>query len=171
MFVTAFTIGVYCITYDKKFISVKAIFLNPMTISLVVAIIIYVCKWHFPKVLGDAVAILGKMTTPVCMHVLGMRLASVSLKNLFIRPFVYIVCGVKLVAFPLLAYLLVRFIPFFFDFFKQSILILSAAPSAAVILSLAELHECEQELTSNVVLLTTILCVVTLPVISLMKDV
>lgn len=51
--------------------------------------------------------------------------------------------------------------------FKSCILILSAAPSGAIILSLAELHDTEQELCANVVLLTTILCVITIPLLLL----
>lgn len=171
MCVLAVTLGVFALTNDKKYISIKSAILNPMFLGVVAGVIIYVSKWHFPTVLGNAVEILSKMTTPVCMHILGMRLASVSLIELIRRPFVYVTCLFKLIVFPLFAYLLVRFIPFFDDVFKGTILVLSGAPSAAVILSLAELYQCEQELTSNVVLLSTILCVVTLPVISLLKGV
>lgn len=35
-------------------------------------------------------------------------------------------------------------------------------------LSLAELHECQQDFADNVVLLTTILCVLTIPLMSML---
>lgn len=82
-------------------------------------------------------------------------------------PFAYVVCALKLVVFPLAAYLCVVFLPFLSETFKACMLLLSAAPSGAIILSLAELHECEQELAANVVLLTTILSVVTVPLLML----
>ena len=45
---------------------------------------------------------------------------------------------------------------------------LSAAPSGAIILSLAELHGCEQKLSANVVLLTTLCSLMTLPLMLLL---
>ena len=69
---------------------------------------------------------------------------------------------------PLVAYGIVLLIPGLDETFRDCMLILSAAPSAAVILSLAELHRCEQELSANVVLLTTLASIVTLPLLSLL---
>ena len=79
-------------------------------------------------------------------------------------PFAYVGSGIKLVAYPLFAFLCVRFVPGLDDTFKACVLVLSAAPSAAVVLSLAELHRCEQENSAAVLLLSTLLCVITLPV-------
>lgn len=162
-----FTVGVFLITNDRRYISPKAALLNPTTLSVLAALPLYLLQIHFPAQLNDTVALLGKMTTPLCMLILGMRLASVSLKNLFTRPFAYVVCLLKLLVFPLFTFLCVRFLPFFDTTFKVSLLVLCAAPSAAVILSLAELHECEQELSANVTLLTTLLSIFTVPLILL----
>lgn len=49
---------------------------------------------------------------------------------------------------------------------KTTVVVLSMTPAGAIIESLAELHECEQELAANVVLLTTILSVITIPVMT-----
>lgn len=158
-----FTVGVFLITNNKKYMSIKAAILNPTTISLVIALPLYFYGIKFPDQLSSVVSLLGKMTTPLCMIVLGMRLATVDIKKLFTRPFVYVVCLLKLVVFPLFAYVLVYFIPYFDDVFKTCLFVLSCAPCGAVILSLAELHDCEQELTANIVLVTTILSIVTIP--------
>jgi predicted permease len=105
------------------------------------------------------------------MHAyLGMRLETVKITELFKRPFVYVTSFIKLFVFPLVAYLLVYFLPFLDEEFKSSIFILSGAPCAAVILSLAELYNTEQELSANVVLVSTILCVVTLPILTVILD-
>ena len=162
-----FTLGVFMITNQRKYISVKSALLNPTTIAVLIALPLYLLKIQLPDFLGSAVSLLGKMTTPLCMLILGMRLTTVSFKKLFTRPFAYIVCFLKLIVFPLFAYLSVLFMPFFDNTFKTSLLVLSAAPSAAVILSLAELHECEQELSANVTLLTTLFSIVTIPLMLL----
>ena len=168
--IMGFTVGVYALTTNKNFMSLYQALYNQGTISLGIAVIIYLAEWIFPKVLGDAVSLLAKMSTPLCMHILGMRLATVNILDLFKRPFVYITCFLKLFVFPLISYLIVYFLPFLDEEFKASIFILSGAPCATVILSLAELHNTEQELSANVVLVSTIFCVVTLPILTIILD-
>ena len=170
MTIMAFTIGVYALTTNKQFMSLFSALYNQGTITLAIAVIIYLAEWHFPKILGDAVSLLAKMSTPLCMHILGMRLATVNLLDLFKRPFVYVTSFLKLFVFPCVAYLIVYFLPFFDEEFKASIFILSGAPCAAVILSLAELHQTEQELSANVVLVATITCVITLPILTIILN-
>ena len=171
MTIMAFTIGVYALTTNKQYMSIFSALYNQGTISLAIGIIIYLTEWHFPTIFGDAVSLLARTSTPLCMQILGIRLATVNLYELFTRPFVYATTFIKLIVFPLFAYLIVRFIPSFDEEFKASILILSGAPSAAVILSLAELYNCEQELSANVVLVSTILCVISLPFLTFILDV
>lgn len=163
----AFTLGVFLITLNKKYISIKAAILNPTSIAIIVAVPLYIFKIHFPKEIASTISLLGSMTTPVCMIILGLRLSAMNLKQLFLEPFAYLTCALKLIAFPLLAYLIVYFIPGLDSTFKTCIFVLSAAPSGATILSLAELHQTEQELCANVVLLATISCLITIPLLML----
>ena len=165
-----FTVGVYALTTDKHYMSPFSALYNQCTISFVIGVILYLAEWHFPKLLGDAVSLLSKMSTPLCMNLLGMRLASVNMLDLFRRPFVYITCIFKLFIFPLFCYLLVYFIPFLDEEFKSSIFILSGTPCASCILSLAELHNTEQELSANVLLVTTIVCIITLPILTIILN-
>lgn len=163
-----FTVGVFMITRKKQFVSLRAAILNPTTLSAMAAIPLYLLRITFPAVIGDTVALLAKMSTPVCMFILGKRLASMNLKSVFSQPFAYGVCALKLIVFPLFAYLCVAFLPWFDRTFRVCLYVLSAAPSASVILSLAELHGCEQKLSANVVLLTTLFSVVTIPLMLLL---
>lgn len=167
MNVLVFTVGVFMITKKKEYMSVRSVLLNPTSIAIYVALPMYFCGIHFPQEFGNSVALLGKMTTPICMLVLGMRLAATNLKVIFTRPFAYVVCMLKLFVYPLFAYACVSAVPFFDQTFRVCVLALSATPSAAVILSMAELHECEQELSANVVLLTTLFSVITIPLVLL----
>jgi len=162
-----FTVGVFLLTNNKKYVSVKSAILNPTTLSALVAVPLFLFRVSFPDEISSVITLLGRMTTPICMVVLGMRLGSVSLKKLFTRPFVYVVCLMKLIVFPLFAYACVYFLPFADDVFKVSMLVLSSTPTAAVVLSLAELHECEQELSANVVLVTTLFSLVSIPLLML----
>lgn len=165
MNIIVFSIGVFMITGDRKYMSLRAIICNPTTIAIFIAMPLYILGVQLPTAAADGVSLMGKMTTPLCMIVLGMRLASSDLKAVFTRPFAYVASALKLLAYPLFAYLAVLFMPWFDNTFKICILVLSAAPTGAIVLSLSEIHECEQELSANVVLLTTLLSVITAPLI------
>lgn len=164
-----FTMGVFCLTNDKKYISVKSAILNPATFSILVALPLYFfgVKQYLPELLTGGIALLGNMTTPLCMIILGIRLATVSLKKLFTRPVIYLVCALKLIIFPLFCFCSIYFIPLDFAF-KASILILSSVPCASIILNLAEMHRSGTELAANCVLLTTLLCFLTIPLLVLL---
>ena len=167
MNLVVFTLGVYLITRDRHYMSLKAAILNPTTLTILFTLPFYFLNIHLPVSILDNLALLGRVTTPLCMMVLGMRLAAVDLKQLFSQPFAYVGSLLKLVVYPLLAYGMVYFIPGLDTPFKTCVLVLSAVPSAAIVLSLAELHRCEQENAASVRLMSTLLCVVTIPLVML----
>lgn len=158
-----FTIGMYLITNDRQFVSFKGALLNPTSVSVYVALALYLLRIKFPPTVGNMMSLLSKMSTPLCMIVLGMRLASMDFKAIFAQPFAYVVCLLKLVVYPLFVLLLVWFLPFLDELTKVCAYVLSAAPCAAIVLNIAELHNCEQKLCANVVLLTTMLSIITIP--------
>ncbi len=169
MNVLLFTFGVFCLTGDKKYISIKAALKNPTAIGLYVALPLYVfgLKRFLPQALMGAVSTLSGMTAPLCMIILGIRLASAPLKDIFTNKLVYPAIALKLVAFPLFAYGMVYFLPFT-NAFKSSILILAAAPAGSVILNLAEMHHGETKMAANILLLSTVFCFVTIPLLVLL---
>lgn len=161
-----FTAGVYCLTKDKKFLKFKSAIFNPATFGFVIALPLYLfgAKNWLPDLLKGGISLLGSMTTPICMIILGIRLATVSFKKLFCRPFIYLICFGKLIVFPLFCYLAVYFLPVD-NAFKLSILVLSGVPCASVILNMAEIYKSETELSANCVLLSTLLCLFTMPLL------
>jgi predicted permease len=166
MNVLVFTVGVFCLTNDKKFMTIKSAIFNPSVAGLVIGLPLYIfgVKNYLPTIVTSAVQLLGNMTTPMCMFILGIRLATVSFKKLFTRPIMYVICALKLIVFPLFCYFAVYFIPFDYSF-KASILILSSVPCASVILNMAEMHHAEEELSANCVLVSTLFCFLTIPLL------
>ena len=164
-----FSMGVYCLTGNKKYMTIKAAILNPSTLGFCIGLPIYIFGLgkYIPDMLINSVDLLGRMTTPLCMLILGIRLATVPLKRLFTRPIIYVLCVSKMILFPLFGFLLVYFLPLS-EAFKASVLILSAVPCASIILNMAELHHSETELAANCVLVTTLLCFLTIPIMTLL---
>lgn len=168
-----FTVGVFCLTGNKKFLSLKSLLLNPTTISTAVAIPLFIFGVG-PLMAGaglsfitDALGLLGGVTTPLCMIILGIRLTTVRFRSLFTRPIVWLACLAKLILFPLFCYLAVYFLPLDTTL-KASVLVLSSVPCASVVFNLAEIHRGESELAANCLLVSTLVCFLTIPLLALL---
>ncbi len=169
MNVLVFTMGVYCLTNDRKYMSVRSALMNPTLFGFALAIPLYLsgAKNYLPRQALDAVELLGRMSTPLCMFILGIRLAQSPVKRVFAQPLVYAVSLSKLVAFPLFCFAAVSFLPLSMPI-KASVVILSATPCASIILSLAELHGSGAEFSANCLLMSTLLCFLTIPLFTLL---
>ena len=167
--ILAWTVGVFTLTGEKRYISLRAAFLNPTVLSVAAGLVLYILKaktW-LPALLQDGFRTIGAMSTPLCMLILGIRLATMDFRKLFTTPLVWLIAAGKLLVFPLFCYLLVLSFPFD-PVFRGSILILAATPCASILLNLAEIHHNGQELAANCALLTTLLSVATIPLLSLL---
>ena len=165
----SWTIAVFTLTGEKKYISLRAALINPSVIAAAVGFVLYLlhAKNWLPTLLQDGFRSLGNMSTPLCMVILGIRLATMDFKSLFTTPLVWLISAGKLLVFPLFCYLLV--LPFPLDpVFKGAILILAATPCASILLGLAEIHHSGQELAANCALLSTLLSILTIPLLSLL---
>lgn len=169
MNVLVFTVGVYCLTGKKESMTIKAAVINPTILALLFSLPLYMLGAgnYTPELIKKALTLLSDMTTPLCMMILGMRLAKTSLKTLFCRPFVYGICLCKLLLYPLFCWAVTCFLPVS-DAFKSALLILSAAPCASIILNMAEMYKSETENAANCVMLSTLLCFMTIPIITLL---
>ncbi len=165
-----FTMGVFALTQDKKYISFKSAVCNPTMLGLVIGLPLHFLDAgrFLPSVLLGGAELLANMTMPLCMMILGVRLANVVFHRLFTRPFVYVICAGKLLLFPLFCYAIVSIFPFFDYAFRASMLILAGTPCAVIIFNLAEIHHKEEELAANCVLVSTLLCVLTIPLLTLL---
>ncbi len=160
MSVLSWTAASYIITQNRKYISIRKLFLNPAMLSMLFTIPIWVAGFQLPAQLDSTVTLLGKMTTPLCMLVLGMRLGTVRLLPIFTSGLSYFVIGIKQLAMPLLVFLVTLVLPLD-TVTKQTMFILAATPVASVVLNFAEMLGEGQETAANVVLLGTLLSILT----------
>lgn len=165
--ILGWSVASYIISRDKKYISVKKILLNPATIALAIAIPFFVFSIEIPTLIDGAIVLFAKMTTPLCMLIMGMRLACASFKKVFLAPSQYLIIAIKQVIVPLLTFLILLPLPID-ERMKASIYILMACPVASVVLSFSEMIGEGQESASSLVLLGTALSAITIPVMSLL---
>lgn len=161
------TIGSMIMSLDKKYLSLKMIFFNPSMIGIYIALPLFFTCTKIPSELDTVVTILAKMTTPLCMLILGMRLATSSFKVVFGNYKTYIFVFVKQIIMPILMFLIIWWMPLDLAV-KQTLVILASAPIASVVLNFSEMVKKGQEDAASLVLLGTILCILTMPLMTLL---
>jgi predicted permease len=170
------TVGVYMITKDKGNISLKKVLLNPTIIAVFIGALYFfivkrpivelaskgsVLENALTKIMGSLDQV-GNMVTPLSMFVIGMRLANVKMKQLFLNKWAYVVCVMKLAVMSCVSVLLVVFLPVSVVV-KYVIFFLFSMPSATSSALFAVKFGGDSDSASIFVLLTTILCILTIP--------
>ncbi len=167
MNIIIFTMGIFALTGKKQYMSLKSAVFNPAVIGFGIGFALYLLNAgrYIPDLVTNGVDLVGKMTTPLCMMILGIRLATIPFRDLFKKPMVYLVCAGKLLIYPLFCFAALYFVPID-PLIKSTILVLSSTPCASVVFNLAEMHGSETELSANCMLLSTLLCFLTIPLIT-----
>lgn len=160
------TIASAIISNDVKYMKVHKALLNPAVLSLIVAIPLFVTETKLPSQLNNMVTLLGKMSLPMCMLIMGMWLATMELKNLFNDKMQYFIIFVKQIVMPVIALLIFMALPVA-PYLKRTMFILSASPVASVVLNFSEMIGEGQKTAANLVLLGTLSSVITIPLLML----
>ena len=167
MNIFGWTVASAIISGDTRYVSVKKILLNPTMICTAIALVLFVTQLPIHPELDNLISITGKMSTPLSMIIMGMRLATMKFSSLFTNLRVYFTIAVKQLVMPLVAFALLYFMPVSFDV-KAVLFIIAACPVASVVLNYSELVGEGQREAANMVLLGTILSVVTLPIMMML---
>lgn len=160
------TMGSYMITGDKKYISFKKLLFNPPVLALFVALPLFFAKVALSPTLMSGVTAAAKTTAPLCMLILGMRFATVEKKEFFTDKLLYVTAAFKLLIFPMLSFLLTHWLPIAFEM-KATLFILCCCPSASIVQNLCEIYNSGQKLAANIVLMSTLLTIITIPLMLL----
>ena len=166
MNVIAWTVGSAIISRDSSYVSLKKIFINPAMLGTVLALILFVFEIPIQKDLINMITVAAKMSTPISMIILGMRLATMDLKKIFSNYRMYLTVLAKQFLMPLIAFILVYFLPLSEEI-RFTLFIICACPVASIVLNFSEIIGEGQSEAANMVILSTILSIVTLPLMAL----
>lgn len=167
MNIIGWTLGAAIISQNLKYVSVKKIFLNPAMFSLLIAIPFFIFEIPLPESVDSMVSLIGRMATPISMLIMGMRLATTNFKQMFTTKQIYISLALKQFLMPLIGLLLVIFLPV--DGGMKAVLyIICCCPVASVVLNFSEILGEGQKEAASTVLLSTILSIITLPIMTLL---
>ena len=163
--VLLYTWGVWVLRRGKgeKGIQLKEIISAPL-ISAFLALFIFITDIQLPGIVSELFGTISAGTIPISMLVIGATLGNVSLKEAFSKKKLYLLNLVRLVAAPLLIYALFR--PFISD---QTLLmctvIVAACPSGVLSTPLSIQYGYDPEYPSESIMLSTVLSMVTIPVL------
>lgn len=161
------TAGSAIISKSREYISVKKLFINPYMISVLVALPLFLFSVELPSQIDNTVTVLGKMTSPLSMIIIGMRLATSEFKAVFGNLKIYLTAAVKLVIMPLVAFGIIYFFPLPPEA-KQTFYIICSCPTASIVLNFSEIIGEGQKEAAASVLLATVLSIATLPLMMLL---
>ncbi len=163
------TYGIFLFTSDTDTIDWKKIFLNPGFLSTVAGLILLFSPLSLPEKFAAPLENIGNMTIPLSMIVIGCLIADMYGKNilqLLRNSYIWKSAFVKLLFIPLLL------LPFYFFSIPFQILatavIASGMPSASTISLYAQRFGADRFFSSIGVLVTTILCIFTVPLLYLL---
>ena len=105
------TYGIVIITRRKDMINIKKVFVNPVTISLVIGLFLFITGIKLPGVINSTMAGVAALNTPAAMIVLGYYLSCVRICDLLLNPSLYLATFVRLIIIPLLTLLVLYIIP------------------------------------------------------------
>ena len=161
-----FTVGIVFMNYhsaQKIKMNAKQL-LSPGVIASLIAILIYFTEIQIPDVISSTVTMVGDITTPIAMMLIGSTLATIPLKEVFNEIRVYPFTILKQIIIPVMAYPIL-------SYFIQDPLILGvslimiAMPVGNIAVLFATEYQKDVALAAKTVFMTTLLSIITIPVI------
>jgi predicted permease len=168
--VLMYTLGIYLISGDRKAISLKKAFLNPVLIAFVIGIIANLLnvKGYVPEVATYSTHF-SNLVTPISMTILGMKMGGVKFLELFKSWKTYYVSALKLVVFPMIIVAIVSVLnqvtAIITPDMVLGVLIAFAMPTAGLASTFSDNFGGDTENAVAFTLGTTVLSIVTIPLL------
>ncbi len=141
---------------------VGKIIINPLVFSTIIGIIIAIVQLHIPPLIATTINLIAASASPIVLFAIGIFI----IKNKILRkhlPHILSISCIKLIILPLFFW---SAISLFFGkgTFEVSIM-MACMPVAITPFVLAEIYELEKEIIAGSIVLSTLLSLLTIPVI------
>lgn len=167
--VWCWTYGVMLMTRSRKGVNLRQALLNPGTISILVALPLFLLAIRLPAIPLQVIGYLAGMNTPLAMLLIGAQMAMFPFVSMFRRKSVYVAAAFRLLIVPAIMLALLSL----FDLDRTvllSCLIPAMAPTAAAATLFATRFEQDAALATRTVALTTLLSIATMPLMIFFSD-
>lgn len=158
-----FSLGIILTSGKKEKFNYK-LFLTPTMFASLASVLIFGLNLSMPKVIVDTASLVGHITTPGAMLVIGSTLAELPIKGVFAEKQIYPIIAIKLLLMPVVIWLVLRL--FVYDTQMLCILTIEGAmPTATAAAMLSLQYGGNDKLAAKGVFLTTLFSVVTIPLL------
>lgn len=176
----SWTVGIFFITHEIKFIKIKKAILNPPFIALLVSLPLFLILKKPISLIGEegtflrglfeklsvSANYLSDLVTPLSMIILGIRLSEMNFKAVFINAYTYLSSSMKLIVMPAIAFLLCTALGVS-DVIRFAIFFEFCMPTATQTLLFSEQYGGDAHTASSAVLFSTMFSVLTIPLMYL----
>jgi len=140
--------------------------LTPCMIASVISVAMAFLQLKGPSWLGSTMSMVGGVTTPVALLIIGMALAEMPVKEMFLNPRIYLFSALRLLALPAVTYLLFR------TFVSDPLLlgictVISAMPVATSGTMLCMQYGSDEKLMAQGTFISTLFAIVTIPLVAM----
>lgn len=162
-----FTVGIRLFGSKENRPSWKEIVIDPLSISSVLAILLFLSPYKIPPVINDVLVQVGDMTVPISMMIVGAWMVNVDWTRIFSSIDSYLVCFFRLILFPIIGLLILK--PLISDEgFFGSVVLLTALPIGSLNIIFAEKYKADVNFANETMLLSMALSLFTIPIVMTM---
>jgi len=158
-----FSLGMKMIGGKSAKISAK-FFFTPVLIASVLALIFFLADVRLPYVIDSSLGLLGRVTSPLAMLLLGSVLGGMNIREMFQGWRVYGITLVRLVIAPIAVYFALSPLPLR-PMFLAVLVVMSASPMAISTATFAIHYGQHEEIVGKGVFLSTLFSVVSMPLV------
>lgn len=159
------TYGLYVMTGDPSKMSPKTVITNPVVISVLIGLIIYLTGLSRFAFTDTLLSTITSVNTPLAMFVSGVYLAHSPIMEIVKNRKAWMVSAVRLIVIPALTLPVLTLMPFGTTELKLAVLIAAACPVGSNVSIFAQQVGCSFTDATHQVCLSTLLCIFTLPVV------
>ncbi len=164
LFLWTHAIGMFS---SENKINVKRIVLNPCVLAIAFGLFMQCFGLRLPSFAKDITSSFSNMLGPVSMVCAGMLAAKIDFKSALKNKIVYIASFVRVVAYPVITFLIVMMLSYVPVINSKQILLVSflasISPVASTIMQFAQIKNADTDSAVQINIFSTLLSIVTMP--------
>lgn len=169
--IVSWSLGIYLIgrngqSSDAMEFNWKNIVFSPGVLSIMVGLIFFIGQLTVPEPFHSVIETLSPATSPLAMIVVGLILSRSNIAEAFSNKYLYIVSAVKLLVIPIIIVTVLKLLGFeSMELIIPTIML--SMPTASYVAMFANRYNNNPKFASQMVFMTSLLSIITIPIITL----
>ena len=160
------TLGVYlCSKHEESTSPLSSLknMVNPTTVALLIGFLVMAFQIKLPDLLMSTISGIGNTSKYLTLIYIGGVLAFIALGNIVKKPSIFILTLVKMLAMPLVAYIILGF--FLPPVPRMILTLIVGLPGMTTIAMIATEYKSDVEYATEIIFVTTLASLITIPLI------